>query len=245
MARPCGHSASAARRRLVSGMSSSAPRTALLFDLDGTLIDSIELLLTSMEHAFEGRERSPTRAQWTAGIGTPLRTQLSEWCEDDDVLEAIISRYRDFQSLHLERLTTAYPGVLKFLQWARDEGYALGIVTSKGRGMTDRSLQHVGLAASFDTVVTYEDTDRHKPGPEPVLLALERVGVAPQHAIYVGDSPHDMHSGRAAGAATAAALWGPFSREELEPASPTWWLGSIDELRDILKPFPARSHPIG
>jgi pyrophosphatase PpaX len=219
-------------------MALSSSRGALLFDLDGTLIDSIELLLTSMEHAFEGRDRAPTRAQWTAGIGTPLRAQLSDWCEDDDVLESIISRYRDFQALHLERLTSVYPGVLKFLHWARDEGYALGLVTSKGRGMTDRSLQHVGLSATFGTVVTYEDTDRHKPGPEPVLLALERLGVAPRRAVYVGDSPHDMHAGRAAGTATAAALWGPFSREELAPAAPTWWLGSIDELRDVLAADP-------
>lgn len=188
----------------------------------------------SMEHAFEGRDRAPTRAQWTAGIGTPLRTQLADWCEDDDVLESIVSRYRDFQALHLERLTSAYPGVLNFLQWARESGYATGLVTSKGRGMTDRSLQHVGLAGLLDTVVTYEDTERHKPGPEPVLLALERVAVAPMHAVYVGDSPHDMYAGRAAGTATAAALWGPFSREELAPAHPTWWLGNIGELRDIL-----------
>ncbi len=207
---------------------------ALLFDLDGTLIDSIELLLTCMEHAFTGRSPAPSRAAWTAGIGTPLRTQLAEWCDDDAAVEELVGKYRDFQDLHLERLTSPYPGVLDFFAWARGEGHATGLVTSKGRGMTARSLEHVGLADSFDTIVTYEDTERHKPGPEPVQLALDRLGLPASRAIFLGDSTHDMHSGRAAGVRTAAALWGPFSREELAPAEPTWWLHSIDELRPIV-----------
>jgi pyrophosphatase PpaX len=209
-------------------------RLALLFDLDGTLIDSIGLLLASMEHAFAGHPRVPTRAQWTAGIGTPLRAQLAEWCDDDVQVDALVERYREFQGVHLESLTTLYPGVRELLDWARGLGHATGIVTSKGRGMTGRSLRHVGIAGHFDTIVTYEDTDRHKPGPEPVHFALARLGIAPERAIFVGDSPHDMHSGRAAGVKTAAALWGPFTREELLPASPDWWLTGIGELRDIV-----------
>jgi pyrophosphatase PpaX len=125
--------------------------------------------------------------------------------------------------------------VLDLFTWARGAGHATGLVTSKGRGMTARSLGRVGLAESFDTVVTYEDTERHKPGPEPVLLALDRLGMSPGEAVFVGDSPHDMHAGRAAGVRTAAALWGPFSRAELAPAEPTWWLHSIGELREILE----------
>ena len=215
-------------------MPSHSRRRALLFDLDGTLIDSIGLLLSSMEHAFAGHPRAPTRAQWTAGIGTPLRTQLAEWCDDDAQVEALVGRYREFQGVHLEGLTTLYPGVLELLHWARDEGFATGIVTSKGRGMTDRSLQHVGIAELFETIVTYEDSSRHKPGPEPVLLALARLGVEPRDSVFVGDSPHDMHSGRAAGVQTAAALWGPFTREELASAAPDWWLTRIGELQDIV-----------
>src|SRR6476661_5559956 len=124
-------------------------RLALLFDLDGTLIDSIELLLVCMEHAFDGRERAPTRAQWVAGIGTPLRAQLAEWCDDDAQVAALVERYRAFQDLHLERLTSPYEGVPQLLDWARREGHATAIVTSKGRGMTARSLAHVGLDGAF------------------------------------------------------------------------------------------------
>ncbi len=205
-------------------------RLALLFDLDGTLIDSVELLLDCMRYAFADRTHAPTRAQWVAGIGTPLRTQLAEWSTDAADVDALVTRYREYQDLHLEALTTAYAGVLDTLAWARATGHATAIVTSKGRVMTARSLAKVGLADAFDTIVTYEETDRHKPLPDPVLLALTRLEIDASRAIFVGDSPHDMHAGRAARVATAATTWGPFSRDELAVAHPTFWLNAITDL---------------
>jgi pyrophosphatase PpaX len=210
------------------------PRHALLFDLDGTLIDSIGLLLESMRFAFEGRERAPTTAEWVAGIGTPLRTQLAEWCTGADEVEALVARYRDYQGVHLARLTTAYPGVLETIAWARHEGHGTALVTSKGRGMTARSLEQVGLVGAFDAIVTFEETDRHKPLPDPVLLALDRLAMPASVALFVGDSPHDMHSGRAAGVRTAAAQWGPFSRAALSVAAPDFWMNSITELPAVV-----------
>lgn len=213
-------------------------RLALLFDLDGTLIDSIELLLDCMRYAFADRTHAPTRAQWVAGIGTPLRTQLAEWSVDEADVDALVTRYREYQDLHLERLTTAYPGVAESLAWARSNGHATGIVTSKGKVMTARSLRHVGLADAFDTIVTYEETTRHKPLADPVLLALERLNIPATHAMFVGDSPHDMYSGRAAHVATAAATWGPFTRDELAPAQPTFWLTSMADLPAVAALLP-------
>ena len=210
------------------------PRLALLFDLDGTLIDSIELLLDCMRYAFAGRAHAPTRAQWVAGIGTPLRNQLAEWSSNADDVNTLVTRYREYQDLHLEALTTAYPGVLDTMAWARATGHATAIVTSKGRVMTARSLAQVGLADAFDTIVTYEETDRHKPLPDPVLLALTRLDISASRAVFVGDSPHDMHAGRAAHVATAAATWGPFSRDELAPGQPTFWLTAITDLPSVI-----------
>lgn len=209
-------------------------RHALLFDLDGTLIDSIGLLLESMRFAFEGRERAPTTAEWVAGIGTPLRTQLAEWCDGAAEVESLVVRYRDYQGIHLPRLTTAYPGVLDTIAWARAQGHATALVTSKGRGMTARSLEHVGLQGAFDAIVTFEETVRHKPLPDPVLLALDRLALPASGALFVGDSPHDMHAGRGAGVRTAAAQWGPFSRAELAVAAPDYWMNSITELPAVV-----------
>jgi pyrophosphatase PpaX len=207
---------------------------ALLFDLDGTLIDSIELLLRCMEFAFADRSDGPTRAQWTAGIGTPLRTQLAEWCRSPEDVDAMVDRYRQYQDAHLESLTTVFPGVMDTLAWARAAGHRTGIVTSKGRIMTGRSLRHVGLADAFDTIVTYEETTRHKPMPDPVHLALERLGIPAERGWFVGDSPHDMAAGLAAGVRTAAATWGPFGREELAPLNPTHWLTRMDDLPAVV-----------
>ena len=100
--------------------------------------------------------------------------------------------------------------------------------------MTGRSLEHVGLAGAFDAIVTFEETTRHKPLPDPVLLALERLALPASGALFVGDSPHDMHSGRAAGVRTAAAEWGPFSRAELAVAAPDYWMNSITQLPAIV-----------
>ena len=215
-------------------------RRALLFDLDGTLIDSIELLLQCAEFAFAGRTRAPTRAQWTAGIGTPLRTQLAEWSDSEVDTDALVARYRAHQDVHLERMTSAFPGVIDALTWARANGHAIGLVTSKGRAMTARSLACVGLADAFDTIVTYEETTRHKPLGDPVLLALDRLALPPTRALYVGDSTHDMHAGRAAGTATAAAQWGPFSRAELETAHPDYWMNGMHELPSVVQQLMAR-----
>ncbi len=212
-------------------------RLAILFDLDGTLIDSIDLLLESMEAAFADRARRPTRAEWTAGIGTPLRTQLAEWCETPEDVADMVERYRAYQDRHLERLTTLFPEVSDTLDWARASGHATAIVTSKGRGMTARSLQHVGLEGAFDTIITFEETQRHKPMPDPVWLALERLGVEAHRAVFVGDSPHDMGAGLAAGVRTAAAQWGPFTRAELAVANPTYWLTRMGELPGIVTGF--------
>ena len=146
-----------------------------------------------------------------------------------------MSRYREFQGSHLERLTTIYPNVLDTLTWAKTRGHALGLVTSKGIGMTERSLSHVGLAGMFEVEVTVESTTRHKPLADPVLFALDRLQIAAARALFVGDSTHDMHAGKAAGIRTAAATWGPFSADELRPTEPSFWLQEMTDLRPIVE----------
>jgi pyrophosphatase PpaX len=216
-----------------------ARRFALLFDLDGTLLDSIDLLLDCMQYAFAGRPIVPTRAQWTEGIGTPLRQQLREWHVAEHELEQVVGRYRTHQDVHLERMTSLFPGALDVLQWARAEQVPVGVVTSKGRGMTTRSLRHVGLADAFDVVITADDTARHKPDPLPVQQALQQLGIAPDRALFVGDSTHDMHAGRRAGTFTGAALWGPFSRASLETTAPTHWLDALHDVPAVVETLSA------
>jgi len=215
----------------------SSPRPyAVLFDLDGTLIDSITLLLESVKHAFDGFTGNvPTPDEWIGGIGTPLAKQLAEYARSPEEVEALTARYRAFQQEHHDRYTSVYPGTLETLQALRDAGHPMGIVTSKGNAMMDRALAFTGIAPFMGSTIGCDSCDRHKPDPYPVHLALQELGYAPHEAVFVGDSPHDMKAGNAAGVVTIGALWGPFTREQLVPTSPTHYLDRIADLPPLVE----------
>jgi len=208
---------------------------AVLFDLDGTLIDSIELILNSARYAFAklGRE-APTDEEWSAGIGIPLFTMFGRYARDDADRAALIAAYREYQLEHHDRLVRCYDEVVDTVTALRSRGHEIAIVTSKSEYLALRALALVGLARHMDTVVGCDATTRHKPDPEPVRLALQRLGRTPEEAVFVGDSVHDLLAGNAAGVRTFAALWGAFKRPDLEPGSPSAWLESISQLPPLL-----------
>lgn len=208
---------------------------AVLFDLDGTLIDSIELILNSARYAFQklGRE-SPSDEEWTAGIGIPLFTMFGRYARDAADQRALIAAYREYQLEHHDRLVRCYDAVVDTVGEIRARGHEIAIVTSKSEYLSLRALALVGLARHVDTIVGCDATSRHKPDPEPVRLALHRLGRAPHEAVFVGDSVHDLLAGNAAGVRTFAALWGAFKRQDLEPGSPSAWLESISQLPPLL-----------
>lgn len=209
---------------------------AVLFDLDGTLVDTIDLLLDSVRHAFRDRtERVPTEAEWIAGIGTPLASQLRPFAVDAADLALLVAGYREYQREHHDRMTRCYDRAVEVVSALRGRGHPTGVVTSKTDEIARRSLAHVGLLPLMDVVVAADATARHKPDPEPVRLALARLGYPPASAIFLGDSPHDVHAGNAAGVTTVAALWGPFSRDVLEQAGPTYYLDQIAALPGLVE----------
>ena len=197
----------------------------VLFDLDGTLIDSLRLILDSYHHTL-AQHGFPARtdSEWLKGVGTPLRVQLAEWQDDPGTLEAMIATYREYNLEHHDRMVTVYPGVLDSVREIKARGLQTGLVTSKNRHGALRGLSLVGLEALMDMLVCADEVTNPKPHPEPVLKAVSLLGADPATTVYVGDSVHDMSSGRAAGVLTAAALWGPFSRDQLESTKPDYWL---------------------
>lgn len=221
----------------------SRPR-AILFDLDGTLLDTIELLLGSMRHAFAGHPgRRPTTDEWIAGIGTPLRTQLREFLGSDEEVEQVVARYRSYQQTHHDRLMRCYDNVTATLEVLHARGHPLGVVTSKMNDLMNRGLERVGIARLITAAVGCDSCARHKPDPEPVLVALRQLGYQPSEAMFVGDSPHDMKAGRAAGVTTIAALWGPFTRDHLAPTEPDHWLHRITDLPTLVQELQATQNP--
>jgi pyrophosphatase PpaX len=205
--------------------------SAVLFDLDGTLIDSIELILSSYRHTMlSHRGATPPDSVWLAGLGTPLRAQFRKFTDDEAEVAAMVATYRTHNLANHDRMVRAYPGVLEAVRHLHAAGRTLAIVTSKTRDGAQRGLRYCGFGGLFPVVVGADDVPRHKPDPEPVRHALALLGVPAAAAVFVGDSPHDLAAGRAAGVRTAAVAWGPFARAELEALAPDFWMETPQDL---------------
>ena len=210
--------------------SSSAGFDPVLFDLDGTIVDTVELIRASFRHATRtvfGKVLPDE--QIMRYVGQPLMTQMEQLSMDHTQSTESAERLRETYVEHNHRvhdeLIRRYEGVESMLVALREHGRRIGLVTSKSRPVTEMAFRAVGLEEHFEVVVTASDTTSHKPSPEPLLLALEWFAAGgaparPESAIYVGDSPFDIQAGKAAGMATAAVTWGIFSRAALEETDP-------------------------
>jgi pyrophosphatase PpaX len=214
---------------------------ALLFDLDGTLIDSIELIMRSMRHAFDGYgPGAPTDDEWRALIGRPLVDSFREFVPEAPDVDRLIGRYREYQLEHHDRLVRPYDGIVAAIQGFAAAGHPMALVTSKADWLAVRALVHVGLDAAIPVVVGCDSCTRHKPHPEPVERALALLRSAPADAIFVGDSPHDVESGRAAGVRTIGVTWGAATGDDLARAGADTVIDQVEQLPAAVRRMAAR-----
>jgi pyrophosphatase PpaX len=179
----------------------------VLFDLDGTLIDSGAIILASFRHATQTvlRREIPDAELAALVGGSNIHDQMRSI--DAGQVDELVRVYREHnEPLHDE--LEAFEGIEHVLVELKREGRRLGIVTAKRRKTVELAFAVLPLEHHFDVVVTSDMTERHKPDPEPVLTALERLGAGPAEAAFVGDSPFDVASGKAAGVFTVAVAWG-------------------------------------
>jgi pyrophosphatase PpaX len=207
----------------------------VLFDLDGTLIDSGPIILASMQHATRtvlGREIAYEELAATVG-GQGLVSQMRSL--DPDRVDELVEVYKEHND-PLHDTLEAFDDFLDLLPRLREEGRRLGIVTAKRHRTVGLALDRFPeLAEQFEVVVGYEDTERHKPEPDPVLLALERLGASPAEAAYVGDSPFDIQAAKAAGVFAIAVGWGGIHADErLLEEEPDAFVREPAELLDVL-----------
>ena len=207
----------------------------VLFDLDGTLIDSGPIILASMQHAVRtvlDREIAYEELAATVG-GQGLVAQMTEL--DPDRVDELIDVYRQHND-PLHETLEAFAGMIEVLPRLRSEGRRLGIVTAKRHRTVALAFDRFPwLEEQFEVVIGHEDTDRHKPDPKPVLEALERLDATPDESAYVGDSPFDIRAAKAAGAFAIAVSWGGIhSDERLLAEEPDAVVHTPEELLDVV-----------
>lgn len=190
----------------------------VLFDFDGTVVDSGPIILASMRHATETvLKRSYTEQELMASVGGPgLEAQMEVF--GPGRVEELVRVYRAHNEPLHDTLET-FLGIEDLLIRLRHEGRTLGLVTAKRRSTVDLAFARLPIAHLFGTVVGGDDTIKHKPNPEPLLLGLERLGASAEDAAYVGDSPYDMQAAKAAGLYAVGVTWGRIhGREALSDA---------------------------
>jgi pyrophosphatase PpaX len=204
----------------------------LLFDLDGTLIDSTELILKTFRDTFDTLGM-PKRSdeQLLSQVGRPLYLQMRDI--DPERQSELVEMYAKLYRENHDQLIREIPGVKGALTELKDRGYRMAVVTSKRSSGTQYDLKHFAMTHLIEVVVAANDTDHHKPRPEPVLKALERLGASSREATYIGDSPFDIRSAHAAGVLAGAVEWSPFPREVLEAEEPDFWVPTPESLTEL------------
>jgi pyrophosphatase PpaX len=206
----------------------------VLFDLDGTIVDSGWMILASYRHATRsvlGREYSDEVLMARVGSGD-LEEQMREF--DEEKAAELAQAYRDFyKPLHSD--LQAFPGMLELLERLDGEGRELGIVSAKRSDIVRLAFDALGFGGLMDVVVGSEEAPRGKPCPDQILVALDRLGADPDSTAYVGDAPFDVAAARAAGVHAVGVTWGGIhTRARMEAEGPDAVVDTADELYAVL-----------
>ncbi|MBN2655811.1 MAG: HAD family hydrolase [Spirochaetales bacterium] len=205
-----------------------------LFDADGTLLDTSELIYQSFLHTCRTHGGFDVdRETIFKDVGIPLKVQLVKLLGEKSPgeLDAIMETHRSFQATIYGKTLRLYDGVEEGLEKLKGKGARLGIVTSRNRDSLDTYIKYTGISHLFEVIASPEVTENHKPHPEPVLWAMKQLGADRETTLFVGDAVFDIRSGNAAGVDTALISWGHNDPDNIE-AVPTWLL---HDLRDLLK----------
>ncbi|ABS23901.1 pyrophosphatase PpaX [Bacillus cytotoxicus] len=205
----------------------------VLFDLDGTLINTNELIISSFLHTLNTYYPNQyKREDVLPFIGPSLHETFHSI--DESKVEEMITRYRQFNHDHHDELVEEYETVYETVQTLKEKGYKIGIVTTKARQTVEMGLNWSKLHEFFDVVVTIDDVEHVKPHPEPIQKALQLLDAKPEETLMVGDNHHDIVGGQNAGTKTAAVGWTIKGRAYLESYKPDYVLDKMSDLLSIL-----------
>ena len=207
---------------------------ALLFDFDGTLLDTNELIIQSFQYVLEkhypGRY---SREELLPFLGPTLTENFTE--VDPDRIEQFTAEYRAWNIANHDALSSEFDGVSETMRLLKNEGFKMAIVSTKINHMVQKGLDLLDVEGVFDVVIGYDDVSKTKPDPEPILLALKRLGVEPEEAMMIGDNYHDIVGGQNAGVRTAGVAWTAKGEDFLQKYHPDYMLQHISDLIPIVK----------
>ncbi|QTH42115.1 pyrophosphatase PpaX [Cohnella sp. LGH] len=204
--------------------------TTVLFDLDGTIIDTNELIIQSFMHALIGHvPASFGREHIIPSMGEPLSVQMKHFTGREDVA-TLVGAYRDYNLLKHDEMVSLFPGVKETIEQLHRQGIRLGVVTTKMRETTLRALKLLEIYSYMDTIVTLDDVDNAKPHPEPVAKAVAALGAEASKTLMVGDSSVDIVSALRAGAVPVGVAWSLKGEELLRSSGASYIIKEMDEL---------------
>jgi pyrophosphatase PpaX len=206
----------------------------VLFDLDGTLIDTNELIISSFLHTFEHYYPNQYKREDVLPFLGPTLRETFETL-DASKLDDMIATYRTYNLAHHDTLVTEFPTVLETVKVLKETGYKVGIVTTKLSDVVMKGLKLTKLDSYFDVIVALDHVKKAKPDPEPIIKALEQLSSKPEEAIMVGDNYHDILAGKNAGTQTAGVAWTIKGRDYLEQFNPDYILEEMVDLLEILE----------
>ncbi|MDQ0340858.1 pyrophosphatase PpaX [Caldalkalibacillus uzonensis] len=211
----------------------------VLFDLDGTLLDTNELILTSFVHTLSSccPDRTFAKKEIVPHMGKPLVDMMAFFkrhYQIDTPLEEMVRIYREHNIRTHNEMVTAFPHVPEVVKTLAAAGITMGVVTTKQRNTAQMGLDLCDLAPYMGTLVSIEDVKHPKPHPEPVYKAMKDLGAAPRSTIMIGDSRYDIEAAQYAGIASAGVSWTLKGEDHLRAFSPTFMLNDMRDLLDIV-----------
>ena len=207
---------------------------ALLFDFDGTLLDTNDLIVQTFmqifDEIFPGQFSTQDCLKF---IGPSLKQTFDELTPGRT--DEMIAKYKKWNAQHHDELVKGYDAVLETLEQLHAMGIKLAIVSTKGREGISRGMKVLGAGHLFDVIVGIDDVTHVKPHPEPILLALQKLGVTKEEAIMIGDNSHDIEGGKNAGVRTAGVAWSAKGEAFLQQFKPDYMLHHMRDLIEIVK----------
>ncbi|MCZ2260012.1 pyrophosphatase PpaX [Sporosarcina sp. G11-34] len=208
--------------------------TALLFDLDGTLLDTNELIIGTFAHVlnkhFPGQYG---REEILPFLGPTLHDTFNK--VDPNNVEALVAEYREWNIAKHDELASEFDGVSETLHLLKAQGFKMAVVSTKKNDMVMRGLDLLDVDGIFDVVIGLDDVTNPKPDPEPILLALDRLGAKKEEALMIGDNFHDVEGGQNAGVRTAGVAWTIKGEAFLQAFNPDYMLQHISDLLRIVE----------